>query len=113
MNTRGGNGMGRFSVDVTLSNYGDMVEAERGHLAPAKIRRVTIKGVVDSGAARLVLPEATANQLGLSANSKVKVRYADGRTAKRPQVEGVHLELLSRHGVFNATVEPKRDTALI
>jgi hypothetical protein len=41
------------------------------------------------------------------------VRYADRRTARRKQVEGVYLELLGRHSVFNATVEPKHETALI
>ena len=105
--------MGKFAVDVELANNDDVVEALRGHLDPAKVRRLTIKGVVDSGAARLVLPEETAKQLGLRVTSKVKVRYADHRTAQRPEVEGVYLQLLGRHGVFKATLEPKRDTALI
>jgi hypothetical protein len=38
---------------------------------------------------------------------------ANHRTVQRPQVEGVFLELLGRSGVFKATLEPKRDTALI
>jgi len=46
--------MGRFSVDVELANYRDIVESESGHLEKAKVRSLTIQGVVDSGAARLV-----------------------------------------------------------
>jgi len=105
--------LGNFAVDVELANNDDIIEALRGHLDPTKVRRLTLKGVVDSGAARLVLPEEIAKQLGLRVTSKVKVRYADRRTAQRPQVEGVYLELLGRNGVFKATLEPKRDTALI
>lgn len=105
--------MGRFTVEVEIANNSDVEMALRGHLDPAKVRKARIQGVVDSGAARLVLPEAVAKKLGLRVTGEVKVRYADRRTARRPQVEGVYLELLGRHSVFNATVEPKRDTALI
>jgi predicted aspartyl protease len=109
----GDKAMGRFSVEVELANYGDIIEQDHGHLDEAKVRRVKIQGVVDSGAARLVLPAAVAKQLGLRVKGQVKVRYADRRTARRPRVEGVFLKLLGRDGVFSATVEPKRDTALI
>jgi predicted aspartyl protease len=105
--------VGRFFVEIELSNYDDMAAARRGDLDPAQVRRVKMRGLVDSGASRLVLPQAIAKQLGLESTAKVKVRYANGRTSERPLVEGVYLELMGRHSVFNATVEPKRDTALI
>lgn len=105
--------MGRFTVEVELANNDDMAEVRRGHLKPSQVRRVKLEGTVDSGAARLVLPESAAKQLGLKPTGKVRVRYADKRTATRPQVEGVYLELLGRHGTFSASLEPKRDTALI
>ncbi len=105
--------MGRFSVEVELANNRDVVLSELGHLQADKIRRVKVLGVVDCGASRLVLPQTAVEQLGLIPTTQVRVRYADGRSRKRPLVEGVYLELLGRHSVFNASVEPKRDTALI
>jgi hypothetical protein len=111
--TSGDESMGRFSQEVEVANNDDVVKALHGLLEPEKVRRVMIQGVVDSGAARLVLPESVAKKLGLRVSGEVKVRYADHRTARRKQVEGVYLELLGRHSVFNATVEPKRETALI
>jgi predicted aspartyl protease len=105
--------VGRFSVEVELANYGDISAAERKQLDPAKVRRVKIQGVVDFGAARLVLPPDAVKKLGLEPTGKVRVRYADRRSTIRPRVEGVYLELLGRHGTFSATVEPKRETALI
>jgi predicted aspartyl protease len=77
------------------------------------VRRQTVRGVVDSGAAKLVLPEAVVKQLGLPRMDKIKVRYADGRIAQRWEAEGAYLELLGRHGTFTAIVEPKRTTALV
>jgi predicted aspartyl protease len=105
--------MGRFKVTLELANYIDMARALSGDLDPAKVRRVRIDGVVDSGATRLVLPKSAAKSLGLTPTGKIKVRNADGRVGVRNQVEGIHLELLGRHSVFNAVVETKRETALI
>src|ERR1700678_3109304 len=105
--------MGRCKVDVELANNDDVSAARRGDLSPEKVRRVTIQAVVDSGATRLVLPAAVAKELGLKATEKVGVRYADGRRAKRDRVQGIYLKLMGREGVFNAAIEPKRETALL
>ena len=116
MNTRVLNGaveVGRVNVDIELANYRDIVRAEDGVLPADKVRRLTISGLVDPGATRLVLPKSVVEQLGLQLGKKIKVGYADGRTAQRHVVEGVYLELLDRHGTFTAIVEPKRTTALI
>ncbi len=114
MKTVGTKKMGQFSVDLEIANNEDLVEARRGHLDPAKVRRKIIRGVVDSGAARLVLPPAVAKELSLPVKrKKVKVRYADGRPSLRAEVDEVRLHLLGRDGLFSAVVEPKRDTALI
>ena len=107
------NGVGRFSVEIEIANNDDTAAARLGVLKPAKVRRLKILGVVDTGAARLVLPQSAVNKLGLTATDKVKVRYAGGSTATRFQAEGVYLEFQGRHSVFNAIVEPKRTTALI
>ena len=106
--------MGRFSVQIEIANNEDVIRARNGDLDPTEIRRTTISGVVDSGAARLVLPLSVVKQLGLPAKKdKVRVKYADGRKGLRTEVEEVHLYLLGRDGVFKAVVEPSRDTALI
>ena len=106
--------MGRFSVPIEVANYGDVVAVDEGRLAPAKIRRTIIDGVVDPGASRLVLPEALVKELGLpDFKSKTKLLYADGRRGIRREVGGVFLTLQGRHGLYPAIVEPKRTTALI
>jgi predicted aspartyl protease len=84
--------MGRIAVDVEIANNEDLVEARRGHLDPAKVRRKTIRGLVDPGATRLVLPQALAKELGLPIKEKkVKVRYADGRGGLRAEADEMGL----------------------
>ena len=77
------------------------------------VKHVVVSGVVDSGAARLVLPQRIVDELQLKVDGETTVRFADNRREKRQIVSNVWLQLLGRHGVFNAVVEPARDDALI
>lgn len=105
--------MGRVTVELEVSNYDDLALVRRGLLPVGEVRRQTVHAVVDSGAAKLVLPQTVVRQLGLPLAPKIKVKYADGRIAERHEAEGVFVELLGRHGTFTAIVEPKRATALV
>ena len=105
--------MGRFAVEVELSNSDDMAQVRRGAMQPNQIRRTKIRGVVDSGAARLVIPDSVVQQLGLEVSDTAKVRYADGHTGQRGIAQNVHLAYGGRGGVFSAIVEPARDSILI
>ncbi len=105
--------MGRFSVEVNLANYDDVVRARAGLITLEQVRRSRVRGVVDTGAARLVLPESVAQQLGVAISGSAIVRYADGHTTDRSIVKDVHLAFGGREGVFSAIVEPGRESALI
>jgi hypothetical protein len=52
-------------VDSQVANHDDLAPVRRGLLSPDPVRRHTIRGVVDSGAAKLLLPPSTVEQLGL------------------------------------------------
>jgi hypothetical protein len=56
MRTKGANDVGRFAVDFEVANYGDMEMTRRGLLPAEQVRRKTIRGWVDSGAARWCFP---------------------------------------------------------
>lgn len=105
--------MARFAVNAELANYTDVDLARQGKLSPEKVRRTTIRGIVDPGASKLVIPSALADQLGLPRGQRLRVTYADGRKGWRDTADGVWLSLLGRHSVYIAILEPKRDTALI
>ncbi len=112
MQTKGAKPMGRFAVRVEIANRDDLGLVRRGLLDQKKVRRKKIKGVVDPGATGLVLPLAVVRKLGLPVSGQTQVRYADGRTTTRETAEA-SLELMGRHGVYTAVVEPERRTALI
>ena len=105
--------MGRISMPITLANNQDRALADAGFLSEDQVRRVTLVGVVDTGATRLVIPESAAIQLGLPLAGQVKVRYTDNRSTSKELVDQVHVTLLGRDSVFKALVEPDRKDALI
>jgi predicted aspartyl protease len=106
--------MGRFSVEFEVANNEDLVRARNGDIEPSAIRRMTISGVVDPGATRLVLPQAVVDELGLPVKTKkAKVKYTDGRGALRSEIGQVSVTIQGRDGIFTALVEPRRTTALI
>jgi predicted aspartyl protease len=100
-------------MKLELANYVDVIRAESGDIPAEMVRRFELQGVVDTGAAQLVLPARAAEALGLEEAWRAKVTYADGHTQKRPVVKNVWLRLCDRDSVFSAVVEPSRDTALI
>ena len=105
--------MGRISVEVKLTNGEDIIRAEVGLIRPEEIRRSTVRGVVDTGTMRPVIPATLAERLGLPEMDEMRFRCADGRRDTRKVVENIRLELLDREFNFHAIVEPNRDTALI
>lgn len=100
-------------MKIELANHADVLKSREGAIPTSAVRRAEIEGVVDSGATRLVLPTAIADQLGLPRIGKVGARYADGRRGEKDVVGEVDLTLLGRNGVYNASLEPDRETALI
>jgi len=113
MRANGANGVGRFSVEFEVANFGDIMRSLDGTLRSENGRRQVIPGVVDPGAAQLVLPQSLVKQLGLPLGGKIQVRSADGRRAQRRMAIGAHVELLGRQDTFSAIVEPKGETALV
>jgi predicted aspartyl protease len=105
--------VGRFAVEIELANNDDLALMRAGERMPDEVRRVRLRGVVDSGVTRLVIPESVADKLGLRRSGRVGVRNADGRLAQRDLAGEVHLTYGGRSSVFNAVVGPQRDSALI
>lgn len=104
---------GRFSVEVELAYYREVTRAEDGSLPPDQVHRTRVMGVVDTGAARLVLPPAAVAALGLPETGQTNVRFADGRREPRATVDGVQLQYAGPLEVFRAVAEPGRNDALI
>lgn len=105
--------MGRIVLDFVIANNRDVLNAGPSDQIPDSLPHAALRGIVDTGAARLVLPGRVLKQLSLEPAGQAEVRYADNRKATRPRVSNVWLQLLGRDGVFSATIEPDREDALI
>ena len=81
--------MGRISVEVKLTNGEDIIRAEVGLIRPEEIRRSTVRGVVDTGTMRPVIPATLAERLGLPEMGEMRFRCADGRRDTRKVVENI------------------------
>ena len=63
----GAKDVGRVTIDFEVANYGDVIQAMQGTLDPDKVRRVTLKGIVDeesAAAASALLAPAARSRLG-------------------------------------------------
>ena len=107
------NTMGRVSADIILANNRDVVNLADADNVLEHVKHVVVSGVVDNGArGRLVLPQRIVDELHLKVDGEVTVRFDDNRREKRQIVSNVWLELLGRHSVFNAVVEPAQGRCL-
>ena len=86
--------MGRVSVDIILANNRDVVFLGDGDNVLEHVKHVVVSGVVDSGAARLVLPQRIVDELQLKVDGEMTVRFADNPRAKRQVANNVWLQLL-------------------
>ncbi len=77
--------VGRFAVEMEVANYEDVVQSRKGNLAAEKVRRMTIRGVVDPGASGLVLPGKIVKALGFPEKGQVKCAMptVGGRCARK------------------------------
>lgn len=66
-------------MELKLANSIDAALVQRGLLSPDQVRQTEIRGVVDTGAVRLVIPEHVATELGVREVDEIQVYYADRR----------------------------------
>lgn len=99
--------MGKVAVaDVELQNNEDVIEAKHGHLAPDKIRSITLEMVADTGARAVGLPMPIIQSLGLPQTRDVTVTLSSGRKEKRPLFGELRLRIGDRESVFDCIGKP-------
>ncbi len=105
--------MGEVRVKLALSNFNDEENVRLGLLPTDRVRRTEIDALVDTGATRLVLPKAVADQLGLAVLGRIPVRYANDSVALLDRVGVVKVRLMGRETEVEALVEPAKTYALL
>jgi clan AA aspartic protease len=57
--------MGIVYAEITLKNAGDIAGVRRGYITEEKVRETTLRALVDTGAATLVITEEVRKKLGV------------------------------------------------
>jgi len=96
--------MKEIFIDVKLTNYGDIEDAERGFIKKEDIRSVSIKGKLDTGSSVLVIPKSISERLGLRKEGEINIEYADGRKDKLPIMSGIKVEINGRFTLTNPVI---------
>ncbi len=98
--------MGTIVVDVGLENAADRVAFEEGLREEASIRQTQVKGIVDTGAVALALPQNVSERLGLTVRGTAVVTYADDRKDERPVAGPVTVRVAGREMNTDAILVP-------
>jgi predicted aspartyl protease len=105
--------MGMVHATIDLENAVDSAHALSGLVSPEKIRRHSLRGMVDTGAVMLVLPQDVVEHLGLLRHGKSVMTFADDRKAEWERAGPVTLRIGNRSGHFDCLVGPPTSEALI
>ena len=96
--------MGKVRTRVRLVNFIDEVLANRGYRKQDEVRTYEADALVDTGAARSIVPLAVLNALGLETDGEAVVTLADGRQSLIQLSDAVRFEILERDTVEEAMV---------
>ncbi len=105
--------MGLVYADIQLTNADDMALARRKLLDPSKVRSMTVKANVDSGAYMLCLNEHVATQMELPVLGKQSAQMADGSVCELEVVGPVEVRFENRYTHCNALVLPGDNQVLL
>lgn len=105
--------MGEVKVKILLQNDGDIFAAKAGYIKEENIREIKAKGLVDSGAVMLFIPQDMAEVLGLEILRRVVVSYADDRKEERPVAGRIRITIGDRFMITECIVGPPLSEVLI
>ena len=105
--------MGRVYADIELIATDDLAFVSQGYLEPAKIRRMNVNFLVDSGADYLAINENIKNQLKLRVLFTQTFEMADGSVVPCDIVGPVDLRFSNRECTCRAIVLPGQAVPLL
>jgi clan AA aspartic protease len=105
--------MGTFTEEIALANARDIGNARDGVIPDAKIRRITVDAMPDTGAWTLIINEETRQKLGLAILETVQSSLMDGSNAHCGLTEPVEIRWKDRRTSQEAVVLPESKDILL
>ena len=105
--------MGTVYAEITLKNSGDVINVRRGFMKKQEIRQTTVKALVDTGAATLVINENVRQELGLEIEGEKKVTLANATSEICKIAEPVEVHWKNRKMTCQPWVFSGKGTVLL
>jgi clan AA aspartic protease len=105
--------MGEVHTEITLVNNEDRSAANLGFIPQERVRQVTVKALVDTGAWTLVINEETRRKLGLNIKRTSEATLAGGIRAPCQTTEFVVVRWKDREAACEAVVLPGETEILL
>lgn len=105
--------MSEIVVDVELQNAIDRALARKGNLEETRIRRATVRAVVDTDTLMLGLPEPVVARLGIDVLGSETFTFADGRRGELPVAGPLTVRIGDRWTFARCIVTPPDTDASI
>ena len=96
--------MSVITTEITVKNMMDVGDAMRGLIEEDKIRQMTTKAIVDTGAWTMVINEETRAKLGLLNRGCGSATLADGKEEEAPMAGPVEVWWKNRRFTGDALV---------
>jgi clan AA aspartic protease len=109
----GGKGMGYVYAEIELTSEKDLLSYQDGNLPEDKIKRVTVRALVDSGAYNLVINEEIKDQLNLPVRGTQTIKLADETLLEVEIVGPVEVRFEDRTTSVRAYVLPGLEEILL
>lgn len=105
--------MGRIMVSFQVWSVEAEGQVARGTLAPEALKKVTLEGLVDTGATRLALPISVIREIGLRKLGQVEVKIAGNQKVLRDLYQAAKVEIMGRQTTQDVIAEPDGAEPLI
>lgn len=105
--------LGEIRARLVLENQSDRILADAGHLDHARVRRLEVEALVDTGAVMTLLPQDVVEQLGLPLDGRIIVTLANEQRIELPRARLLSLTLVDRQMDTDCLVGPPRCEPLL
>ena len=105
--------MGEIVAEIELENALDGELVKTGYLQESKLRRTTVRAIVDTGAMMLTLPKNVVDLLGIGTVRKDSFTLADGSRIELPIAGPLTVRIGDRQMFTSCVVVPAGTHALI
>lgn len=109
----GGKEMGLVYAEIELLSGDDLALSRHGIIQEEKIKRVSVKALVDSGAYMLVINDHIKEQLGLVVLEERVAKLADDSECRVDVVGPIEIRFENRRTIANAIVFPSTTEVLL